>query len=133
MRRKLAALVVAGTLAIGACNSAAASPTIELVDAPEAQSLLSAPPPGLVVLDVRTPEEFAAGHIAESTNVDFHAPDFLDRLEGLDKDAPYFVYCRSGNRSAATIDAMRELGFTEIYELGGGIITWAEEGYPLEQ
>jgi phage shock protein E len=133
MRKKLAALVVAGTLAIGACSSAAASPAIELIDAPEAQSLLAAPPPGLVVVDVRTPEEFAAGHIAGSSNVDFYAPDFLERLEGLDRDTPYFVYCRSGNRSASTIEAMRELGFTEVYELGGGVITWAEAGLPLER
>ena len=133
MKRRIAALAVAGALALAACGSAAAAPTIELVDAPEAQELLTAPPTGLVVLDVRTPEEYAAGHIAGSENLDFYAPDFLDRLDGLDKETPYFVYCRSGNRSATTIDAMRDLGFTEVYELGGGVVTWAEAGYPLEQ
>ncbi len=133
MKRRIAALAVAGALALAACSSAAAAPTIELVDAPEAQELLTAPPTGLVVLDVRTPEEYAAGHIAGSENLDFYAPDFLDRLDGLDKETPYFVYCRSGNRSATTIDAMRDLGFTEVYELGGGVVTWAEAGYPLEQ
>lgn len=133
MRRRIAAVAVAGALALGACSSATASASIELVDAPEAQELLAAPPPGLVVLDVRTQEEYAAGHIAGSENLDFYAPDFLDQLDGLDKETPYFVYCRSGNRSATTIDAMRDLGFTEVYELGGGVVTWAEAGYPLEQ
>lgn len=133
MRRRIAALTVAGALALGACSSSAAAPTIELVNAPEAQELLTAPPAGLVVLDVRTPEEYAAGHIAGSENLDFYSPDFLDRLDGLSKDTPYFVYCRSGNRSATTIEAMRDLGFTEVYELGGGVVTWAEAGYPLEQ
>jgi rhodanese-related sulfurtransferase len=133
MRRHIAALAVTGALALGACSSATAAPSIELVSAPEAQELLAAPPTGLVVLDVRTPEEYAAGHITGSDNIDFYAPDFLDRLDALDKDAPYFVYCRSGNRSATTIEAMRDLGFTEVYELGGGVVTWAEAGYPLEQ
>ncbi len=133
MKRRIAALVVAGALALGACGSATAAPTFDLVDAPAAQDLLATPPEGLVVLDVRTPEEFADGHIAGSANVDFYAADFLDRLDTLDKDTPYFVYCRSGNRSASTVQAMRDLGFSEVYELGGGVITWAEAGYPLER
>lgn len=133
MRRRFAAVVVAGALALGACSSATAAPSIELVSAPEAQELLTTPPAGLVVLDVRTPEEHAAGHIPGSENLDFYAPDFLDRLDEFDKETPYFVYCRSGNRSATTIDAMRDLGFTEVYELGGGVITWAEAGFSLQQ
>ena len=60
------------------------------------------------------------------------AADFADRLSDLDKDTPYFVYCRSGNRSATTIDMMRDLGFTEVYELDGGIASWAAAGLPIQ-
>ncbi len=132
MRKKLAATLIAATLALGACGGTTAEATIDLVDAPAAQELLAAPPTGLVVLDVRTPEEFGAGRIADSVNLDFYAADFVDRLDALDKDVPYFVYCRSGNRSGQTIETMRDLGFTEVYELDGGIVSWAASGLPIE-
>lgn len=133
MRTRLqfvAAALLTGALVLGACGGDTA--TFELTAAPEAQELLAEPPPGLVVLDVRTPEEFDSGHIADASNLDFYEPDFAASLDDLDKDLPYFVYCRSGNRSATTIDTMKDLGFTEVYELEGGIISWAEEGYPIE-
>jgi phage shock protein E len=65
----------------------------------------------LVVLDIRTPEEFAEGHIDGSVNIDFYAPDFGDRLAELDPDARYVLYCRSDNRSGQTMPALEELGF----------------------
>lgn len=129
-RHRTAALLLALALALGACGGDTA--TIELVDAGEASDLLASPPDSLVVLDVRTPEEFAQGRIADSVNIDFYAPTFAAQLDELDKDTPYFVYCRSGNRSAETIDTMRELGFTEVYELEGGIVSWAGAGLPIE-
>ncbi len=129
MKSRLAVVAVALILALTACGGDSA--TIELVDAPAAQELLAAPPSGLVVLDVRTPEEFDQGRIAGAENIDFYASDFSTRLDALDKDAPYFVYCRSGNRSASTIDIMRDLGFTSVYELDGGIVSWAEAGLPF--
>ncbi len=130
MKRLFTATLLALALLAGACGGDTA--TIELIDAPEAQELLAAPPDDLVVLDVRTPEEHAEAHIAGSTNIDFYAADFAAQLDQLDKDTPYFVYCRSGNRSAETITTMRELGFTEVYELEGGIVSWAGAGLPVE-
>lgn len=129
MKSRLAVVAVALIAALTACGGDTA--TIELVDASAAQELLAAPPSGLVVLDVRTSEEFDQGHIAEADNIDFYASDFSARLDALDKDAPYIVYCRSGNRSASTIDIMRDLGFTSVYELDGGIVSWAEAGLPF--
>jgi 3-mercaptopyruvate sulfurtransferase SseA len=64
-----------------------------------AYKLLHDPPPGLVVLDVRTPEEFAAGHIAGASNVDLNSATFATAVAKLDPKLPYFVYCHSGNRS----------------------------------
>jgi rhodanese-related sulfurtransferase len=128
--RFFVAALLAGALLLGACGGDTA--TFELTSAPDAQELVAEPPPGLVVLDVRTPEEFDSGHIADAANLDFYEPDFATSLDTLDKELPYFVYCRSGNRSATTIETMRDLGFTEVYELEGGIISWAEAGYPIE-
>ncbi|MBP9668946.1 MAG: rhodanese-like domain-containing protein [Candidatus Pacebacteria bacterium] len=74
-----------------------------------------------VVLDVRTPAEFAEGHMKDAVLMDFYAPDFNEKIAQLDKDASYYVYCRSGNRSGKTLAMMRELGFTQVRDAAGGI------------
>jgi len=102
-----------------------------LVGAAEAQSLLAAPPAGMVVLDVRTPEAFAAGYLDGAAVIDFRAPTFVDEVSRLDRDAPILLYCRSGNRSADAVAAMVDLGFTDITELDGGVIAWQDAGLPL--
>lgn len=86
-----------------------------------------------IILDVRTPVEFAEGHIAGATVVDWNDPSFSSRVAELDKSKRYLVYCRSGNRSAQAVAAMREMGFTDIAELQGGVIAWEAAGLPLER
>lgn len=78
---------------------------------------------GAVILDVRTPEEFAAGHLAGAQNVDFEALTFTSEIQKLNRTVPYFVYCRSGNRSGQAIKIMTENGFKSITELRGGIVS----------
>lgn len=78
--------------------------------------------PGAVLLDVRTPEEFAAGHIKDAVNIDFENQTFLSEIQKLDTAKTYFVYCRSSNRSGKAITLMKESGIKNIYELQGGII-----------
>lgn len=87
-----------------------------------------------VVLDVRTPEEYAQGHLPEKTpmNLDFYAPDFRERLSRLDRGKTYLVYCRTGHRSGETVQMMRELGFRRVYDLEGGIVAWQSVGLPLK-
>ena len=102
-----------------------------MADTTAAQAILAAPPAGLVVLDVRTPEEFAAGHIDGAVMIDFQSPTFAADVAELDEEAPVFVYCRSGNRSAQAVAAMVGLGFTDITELDGGVIAWEAAGLPL--
>ena len=87
--------------------------------------------PGTVILDVRTPAEFASGHLAGAKNVDFEAAGFRDAIKALAKDVPYAVYCRSGNRSAQALAVMKELGFTGAYHLGGGVGAWTAAGGTL--
>ncbi|MGA6993875.1 MAG: rhodanese-like domain-containing protein [Candidatus Deferrimicrobiaceae bacterium] len=83
-----------------------------------------------VVLDVRTPGEFAQGHLESAVLVDFRYPGFREEMAGLEKTKTYLVYCRTGNRSARALGIMRELGFRSTYHLEGGIKRWVEEGLP---
>ena len=83
-----------------------------------------------VVLDVRTPEEFAQGHLEGAVLVDYRSPGFRGEVAGLSRTKTYLVYCRTGNRSASALGIMRELGFRSYYHLDGGIKRWLEEGLP---
>ncbi len=107
----------------------AASPS--LVAPAAADALLGAPPAGLVVLDVRTAEEFAAGHLEGAVMIDFQSPTFADDVIAIDRDVPVLVYCRSGNRSAQAVAAMVGLGFANLIELDGGVVAWEAAGLPL--
>lgn len=82
-----------------------------------------------ILIDIRTPEEFADAHIAGAMNIDFYAPDFQQHIAQLDRTVPYAIYCRSGNRTGETLRMMRELGFTYVYDLAGGILAWETAGY----
>ncbi|HEX6129979.1 MAG TPA: rhodanese-like domain-containing protein [Candidatus Limnocylindria bacterium] len=71
------------------------------------------------VIDVRTPAEVAQGMIAGAINIDIGSPDFRARIEALDRDGRYLLYCRTGNRSAQAASVMRDLGFTDVVDAGG--------------
>ena len=86
--------------------------------------------PDFVILDVRTPSEYAAEHIENAINIDFYAADFETQVGALDKTNIYLVYCQSGNRSGQAAAVMDSLGFEEIYNLTGGISAWIAAGYP---
>ncbi|MGI8603830.1 MAG: rhodanese-like domain-containing protein [Verrucomicrobiales bacterium] len=85
----------------------------------------------ITVLDVRTPEEFASGHLEGAINIDFKHPDFEKQVAQLDKNRPYLVHCGRGTRSAKARDRMKELGFTKIYHLNGGAEGWQKAGGPM--
>ncbi len=85
------------------------------------------------MIDVRTPEEHAAGHINGALNINFHNESFEDEVDRLDKKKKYLLYCRSGNRSRQTMFLMRDLGFEEVYNLAEGIISWHEHGFKIEK
>ncbi|MFQ3565475.1 MAG: rhodanese-like domain-containing protein [Aggregatilineales bacterium] len=82
-----------------------------------------------VLLDVRLPDEFASGHIAGSINIPVQV--LAQHLEELPRDRPIVIYCRSGNRSAQAARILAEVGFTNLYDLGG-IIDWTAAGYPIQ-
>jgi thioredoxin len=83
-----------------------------------------------ILLDVRTPDEYANGYIGNAGNIDYYE-DFKNKIAKIDKNATYFVYCKAGSRSASAADIMRKNGFKEVYELKGGIMAWENAGKPL--
>ena len=86
---------------------------------------------GVVTLDVRTPDEFAGGHLVNALNIDVEGATFDSELSKLDKDATYAVYCRSGRRSSVAIDRMKDAGFTNVVNMNAGILEWQAAGLPL--
>ena len=127
--KKLTVFLALMALIATACGTTT-EPT--LLSASDAAAFLQDAPEGLVVLDVRTPEEFTTGHLSDAVLLDFYESDFADSLAELDRDTPYFVYCRSGNRSGQTIQVMQTLGFTNVTELSGGINEWNGANLPLK-
>ncbi len=77
------------------------------------------------ILDVRTEAEHQEGHIPNSVNIDIYKPDFTSRIEQLDPDRPYLVYCKAGGRSANAMRLMQSLGFDNVAHLAGGYTAWA--------
>jgi phage shock protein E len=105
----------------------ASSSPVEL----DAQEFLRRRSPDAPVLDVRTPGEFSQGHLAGATNLDIMDDGFLEGVErlGLDREAPVYLYCRSGNRSGTAARLLRENGYTQAYNVGA-FEELAREGAP---
>ncbi len=81
-----------------------------------------------LILDVRTEDECNNGIIPNAINIDIYkGEEFIEKLEALDKSKNYYVYCRSGARSAKACEVMDSLGFENAYNLQGGIIEWDGE------
>lgn len=152
-RTRLAAVALVALVPLAACSSgddgpstaetsaapaadaggeSAAAPGVVLVSAEEAQAVLESRSE-VVTLDVRTPQEFAEGHLADAQLLDYTSGEFAARLGELPTDATYVLYCRSGNRSAGAAELMRQAGFTEVYEVDGGILAWEAAGLPVER
>lgn len=86
--------------------------------------------PNAPIVDVRTPDEFSKGHIFNAQNIDWNGNDFSKEIAALDKLKPVFVYCLSGGRSSSAASQMRSEGFTQVYELDGGMMQWRSEAQP---
>ncbi|GAB5534689.1 MAG: rhodanese-like domain-containing protein [Rubricoccaceae bacterium] len=86
---------------------------------------------GAFVIDARTADEFASGHIAGALNVDVLEDDFRQRVDDLDRDEPVYIYCRSGNRSGRAATILEEMGFSQVVN-AGGFSALASAGAPVE-
>jgi len=143
------AAALALTLAVSGCSSDSASDSasgsvVQTADGnvapPEAPVRVGVPDfadviasPDVTIVDVRTPEEFAEGHIEGAVNIPVEYADFTDQASQLDAGGTYAVYCRSGNRSQTAVAQMSGVGINGIYELESGTNGWAAAGQPLVQ
>ena len=84
-----------------------------------------------VILDIRTPGEYQGGHLKDATMIDYYSNAFVNDIGRLDREKTYLVYCRSGNRSARSLDLFKKLQFQRVYHLATGIISWNAAGLPL--
>lgn len=142
MKWFISALAAIGTVLLGGCGlgspqheAAAPSPAgtnvteILHVDAAGAAKLLA--DGTAVVLDVRTPREYAGGHIKDGVNIDFNAADFRQQLAKLDPTKTYLVHCAVGGRSTSALTAFQELGFKKVVHLDGGLKAWEHADQPV--
>jgi len=122
----LLAAVLGIALLAGCGSSSATGAGVQTVDP---QTFLStAAQSGVVTVDVRTPSEYAAGHLQGAVNIDVEDPSFDAKIATLDKNATYTVYCHSGRRSTLATDAMAKAGFTHVFNLSGGFQDLASAG-----
>ena len=96
----------------------------------EGQALMQSLGAALTVIDVRTPAEFANGHIDGAVNLDLEGGGFSAGIAALDHGTPYLVYCQSGRRSAIAAETMVAAGFTQVYDMGG-LTAWQSAGLPV--
>jgi rhodanese-related sulfurtransferase len=92
--------------------------------------MTAASSPGTVIIDVRTPEEFASGHVQGALNIPVEFADFAQQVSTLDPAVTYAIYCRSGNRSAVATAEMATMGFMHLYDLDGGFVDLEAAGMP---
>lgn len=123
--KKIVALIASALLLAGCSSSPSA------MDLSVTEFSAKAAESGVVTLDVRTPGEFAEGHIEGARLIDFQSGNFENEIATLDKNATYAVYCRSGNRSGQAVKVMQDAGFANVFNMNGGVIDWANAGLPL--
>lgn len=130
LRTVRAALVVAiAAVTLSACStsgdeSEAVPPAFDGAHVSAADFSAAVDGEGVTVIDVRTPAEFADGHLPGAVNINVEGADFAAQVEALDPAGEYAVYCRSGNRSRVAIDWMADLGVASTVGLEGGIGAW---------
>jgi rhodanese-related sulfurtransferase len=131
MKRVFVVLVLAllGSVVLSACGGGAESAGVQNIS-PVAYNQDYSPNNQHLLIDVRTPGEYAAGHIAGSVNIPVE--ELAGRLDEVPQGTPIVVYCRSGNRSATASRILVDAGYSNVYDLGG-IIAWQSAGYPLQQ
>ena len=84
-----------------------------------------------ILIDIRTSEETANGHLKDATLIDYYGDDFMDKIAMVRRDVPVFIYCRSGGRSSAAAKKMKKIGFTKIYNMLGGVEAWNNANFPV--
>ena len=123
--KKLIAVIFASTLALTSCGGSAAA------DLNPSDFKAKSQEAGVVLLDVRTTGEYAAGHIEGAINIDVEGMTFEGEIADLDNTKTYAIYCQSGRRSRIAVETMTKAGFTKLFNLDQGIGSWISAGLPV--
>lgn len=83
---------------------------------------------GLIIIDVRTRDEYIREHIPHAINMDVQSSSFQNDIDNLDRNKTYFLYCRAGNRSVTAMNIMKDAGFTKVSTINGGFNAWTRAG-----
>jgi rhodanese-related sulfurtransferase len=118
--------LIAAVLLLAGCSSSSSANNLSVTE-----FSAKAAETGVITLDVRTPGEYAEGHLQNAQLIDFQSGNFENEILSLDKNATYAVYCRSGSRSGQAVKVMHDAGFHNVYNLNGGVIDWTNAGLPL--
>ena len=121
-------MIVLSAFLLGACGSGGGA-SLEAVDFQDKLKEYS----HATLLDVRTPQEYAEGHLENAVLAPVGSGSFESEVSKLDKSNPVFVYCLSGGRSASAASQLKSMGFTQIHDLSGGLMNWRMAGLPLAQ
>jgi phage shock protein E len=133
LRRDTACLTVL-VLSLGAAALVASNQFLEVtVDQAREMIQKRGGTTDFIIMDVRTPEEFAEGHLPGAVNVNLMAADFERRVGAMDRGKTYLVYCRTGNRSAKAVQAMGRLGFQSVYHMFEGIVGWQKKAFSVSK
>ena len=114
------------SFSIFSCKGQTSKNVINLDPKPFSEKITATP--NAQVIDVRTPREFAGGHLDNALNIDWLNDTFEANAQKLDKTKPVFVYCKTSNRSPQAAAKLEELGFKTIYNMQGGLLKWDAEG-----
>ncbi|MCX6140940.1 MAG: rhodanese-like domain-containing protein [Candidatus Kapabacteria bacterium] len=123
--KTIIAVIVVGLLAISVVDAGSSGD----VSTASAEKMVK-DTKGLIILDVRTPEEYAAGHLANAKLMNYYDKNFTDQLKTLPKSKSVLIYCKSGRRSAETLALMKKLGYKKAYNMLGGFVAWSNEKRP---
>lgn len=122
---------ILSTLILLLSISLAYSQTVTNVDAIKFNELIHSG--NGIVLDVRTPQEYSRGHIANSTLISISDRDFVNKVSLLQKDKPIYIYCLTGSRSRVAANYLAKIGFANVYNLTHGILDWQRNNLPIVQ
>lgn len=129
------ALVIVAAIAFvlldtgSSCCEANSTEAVQSISPSEYQDQFAIPQADHLLIDVRTPDEFASGHLHGAVNIPVES--LASRLSEVPNGQPIIVYCRSGNRSATASQVLAQAGYSSIYDLGG-INDWITQGLPVE-
>ncbi|MEN7343076.1 MAG: rhodanese-like domain-containing protein [Pseudomonadota bacterium] len=126
-------VIIVLTLLLSSCHSSDAelhSTTVRVVEPAEASAVITEDET-IVILDIRTPAEFADAHIENAVNIDFSQSDFATKVMALDKQKTYLVYCRSGRRSTLAMETFEDAMLTQVLHLADGLNGWQAAALPV--